>query len=166
MVNAEDLARDGLEPMGSVAVGATMVLCDPSDVTGGTRRQMKPGEWSLFVRPDPDDDEVIIEAILVHPGAIAGFWERYDEAVAAGEIVVARKRLAFVDVRQAGDTALRAAMFEPDELPWLFEGGAVLATRPDGRVQVFFSGQPAILASLVFGPPADVIPGTISVDDE
>jgi hypothetical protein len=166
MVTADDLARDGLEPMGTVTLGQSVVLCDPADLVGGTRRPTKPGEWALFVRADPDDADAITEAVMVHPGALPSFWERYDEAVSAGEVVVPRGRLALVDQRKATDTALRAAMYEPDELPWLFDGGAVLATRGDGRVQLFFSGQPAILASLVFGPPADVIPGSVTLDED
>jgi hypothetical protein len=166
MVTADDLARDGLEPMGTVTVGATTAVCDPSEVTGGVRRATKPGEWAMFVRGDADDPDTISEAVLVHPGALASFWQRYDEAVAAGELVASRGRIVVMDVRKAGDTALRAAMFEPDELPWLFDGGAVLPTRADGKAQLFFSGNPAILASVVFGAAAVVVPGTVTLDDE
>lgn len=166
MVNADDLAGDGLEPMGTVTVGPTTTVCDPSEVTGGVRRATKPGEWAMFVRGDADDPDAIGEAVLVHPAALPSFWQRYDEAVPGGELLASRGRVALMDVRRAGDTALRAAMFEPEELPWLFDGGAVLPTRADGRAQLFFSGNPAILVSLVFGPAAQVIPGTVTLDEE
>jgi hypothetical protein len=166
VVDEAELVRDGLEPMGVISVGSELTFCDPSVPGGGLRRATRSGMWRLYLRADAEDADTIAEAVLVHPMALVHFWDRYDDAAAAGEVTVAQRRLAVVDSARAADTNLRAAMFEPDELPWLFDGGGVLETRSDGRVQLYVSANPALLVSLVFGAPATVIPGTVSLDDD
>lgn len=127
-----ELLRDGLEDLGAVALGPTLVAGDPAELLAppGSGRwhgvAVRPGRWRMFGRPTPSG-ESLTEIVLVHEEALPAFWDLYDEAGPVGAFLLPTARVLVVDGARRTDAALLQSAAEPDDLPWLLDDGAVFA---------------------------------------
>jgi hypothetical protein len=131
-----ELVRDGLEDLGTITLGTTLVAGDPAElavagpvptsgVAGWHGVAVKPGAWRLFGRPT-DDGEALTEVIFVHEQALPAFWDLYDDAAPVAAFLLPTGRVLVVDGARRSDASLLQAAAEPDDLPWLLDDGIVL----------------------------------------
>jgi hypothetical protein len=162
---ARELVRDGLEDLGTIAVGATVVAGDPAELLSvpgaGTWHgtATKPGRWRMFGRPT-DDGLAYTELVLVHEDAVPAFWDLYDDAAPVASFLLPTARVLVVDGARRTDAALLQAAAEPDDLPWILDDGIVLAGLAQHPAQVWAPRAPVVslLAVSLDAAPAQQVP--------
>ncbi len=146
----EQLAEDGLQFIGAVECGNSLVVGDPARIgTASFRTTIEPGEWRLFLRMDEKD--LPAELVACHVSILPEFYDRYDTAGVVCEFLVDSGRLALLDGPLADDVGVLREMFEPDDLPWVLDRAVVAEARSPARVYVD-GGAPLRMLSVAFGP--------------
>lgn len=131
MATLRQLADDGLESLGTVTFGPTLAVGDPTALAAAAGSGdwhgtgVRPGTWHVLGRPWARDRDRLEEIVLVHEQGLARFYDLYDEAGPAAAFVLPSGRVAALDGRLRTDPALLGALLEPDELPWILDGGLV-----------------------------------------
>jgi hypothetical protein len=166
-----NLKADGWEDLGTIALGGVAVVGDPA-VLGRTPANgayaataSRPGTWQLLGRAG-DDPEQLAEIVVIHEDDLGRFWDAYDDAIPLLDVPADSGRLAILDARQKDDTQLRAEMFEPEDLPWVLDSGAVVAAPRQWLAHVIVgTASPATLIGVAFGPPAHSLPSAAEIDE-
>jgi hypothetical protein len=173
LVTKHRIAREGLEPLGSIRLGGVVVIGDPLVIgrnpSNGAYHAARTagGSWEVFGRPDEADPDRLVEVVLVATPVAARFWELYDDAVVTAVLAPQAKRIAVVDGPRKDDLSLCQAMYEPDldALPWLVDDALVLAGDPAHEVVLRGAGEPAVLLSIAFGP-VPIVPAAAPMTEE
>ncbi|MEQ1568326.1 MAG: hypothetical protein ABMA64_21990 [Myxococcota bacterium] len=161
------LADDGLEDLGVIELGGTVVLGCPSLLLAPAGAGqwygsgVRAGRWHLLGRPWSVDRDLLEEVILAHESALGNFYTAYDEATRAASLALPRHRLVIVDGTARTDTATLRSMVEVDDeaLPWVTDRGAVFAGIGEHGVQVIAARtRETLLIAASFGPPPPEIP--------
>jgi hypothetical protein len=145
-----ELLRDGLEDLGTITSGGTLVVGDPAELLAppGSQRwhgaAVKPGRWRMFGRPTADA-LAFSELVLVHEDAVASFWDLYDDAAPAAAFLLPTARVLVVDGVRRTDAALLQSAAEPDDLPWVLDDGVVLAGLEQHPAHVWLPKGPVTL---------------------
>lgn len=163
-----ELADDGLEHLGTIELGAALVVGDPVRI-GQTPADgayhagaCVPGRWVLLGRAAEGDPDTLSEVVACHEDALASFWEHYDDADLVAALPVDTARVMVIEAVRKDDAPLRQEACEIDSegLPWILDRAAVLAAEPGQPVRVFQPpGERITLLSITFGPAPRVLSG-------
>lgn len=132
MRTLRNLAEDGLESLGTIQLGTTVVAGDPvalvTPVGSGSwyGAAIRPGTWHLFGRPWSRDRDLLEELILVHASGLDSFYDLYDEAQEAATLELPRGRLVVLDGGLRTDADVLKSTIEVEELPWVLDRGVVV----------------------------------------
>ena len=155
------LEEDGLEHLGTVRLGTTLVLGDPEQLplppgTGAWHgAAVKPGAWVLLGRPWAGDPDLLEEIVLVREDDLPRFYELYDEATDTVALLLPTARVAILDGALRIDPAVLRDVGEADAdaLPWVLDRGCVAAAIGQNPVRIFQPPGPSVtLLSLNLGP--------------
>jgi len=141
----QDLHEDGLEHLGTLTLGTTLVVGDPSQLLGAPGSgawcgvAVQPGAWVLLGRPFAGDPDLLEELVLVHPTVISAFYDQYDQAVPSASAQLPAGRVALLDGALRTDATLLAELgaVDADALPWVLERGCVAAAIGANPVSVY-----------------------------
>jgi hypothetical protein len=131
MATLRQLAEDGLETLGTIELGTTIAMGDPTSLPGtvGTGDWygvgVRPGTWHVFGRPYDRDPDLLGEIVLVHADGVRAFYDLYDEAAEAAAFLLPTGRLGVLDGLLRTDLEVLKSLVEPDELPWVLDRGLV-----------------------------------------
>jgi hypothetical protein len=145
----QELLRDGLEDLGAVSFGGTLVAGDPSGLLAAPGAgewhgvAVKPGRWRLFGRPT-GDGEALVEVVLVHEEAVGTFWDLYDDAAPVAALLLPTARVLVVDGARRTDADLLRSAAEPDDLPWILDDGLVIGGLAQHPAQVWVPKTPVV----------------------
>lgn len=155
------LEEDGLEHLGTIRLGTTLVLGDPEQLplppgTGSWHGSaVQPGAWVLLGRAWPDDPDLLEELVLVREEDLDRFYELYDEAADTAAYLLPTARVAILDGALRADPAVLREVGEADAeaLPWVLDRGCVAAGIAQNPARVFQPpGSAAVLVSVTLGP--------------
>lgn len=136
------LEEDGLESLGTIQLGTTVVAGDPGALVTAVGSgawygaAVRPGTWHLFGRPWSRDRDLLEEVIVVHADGLASFYDLYDEAQQAATLDLPRGRLVILDGGLRTDADVLKSMVDVEELPWVLDRGCVIAGLEDCPAQV------------------------------
>ena len=142
MRTLRNLAEDGLESLGTIALGTTIVAGDPASLVTPVGRgewygaAVRPGTWHLFGRPWSRDRDLLEELILVHEAGIPSFYDLYDEAQEAAALMLPRGRLVVLDGGLRTNAEILKSVLEVEELPWVLDRGVVVSSLGELPAQV------------------------------
>jgi hypothetical protein len=138
------LQEDGLEPLGTIQLGTTIVAGDPSALVAPVGSgswygaAIRPGTWHLFGRPWVRDPDLLEELILVHESGIPSFYDLYDEAQQSATLDLPYRRLVVLDGGLRTDADLLKSVVEVDveALPWVLDRGVAIGGLEEFPAQV------------------------------
>jgi hypothetical protein len=131
MATMRQLAEDGLEPLGTIELGTTLAVGDPTTLPGtvGTGdwygTGVRPGTWHVLGRPYAQDPDLLGEIVLVHEAGLRSFYDLYDDATEAAALLLPTGRVGVLDGTLRADLELLKSLVEPEELPWVLDRGLV-----------------------------------------
>lgn len=133
MRTLRNLAEDGLESLGTIELGTTVVAGDPAALVTPVGSgewygaAVRPGTWHLFGRPWSRDRDLLEEIVLVHQDGIPSFYDLYDEAWETAALQLPRGRLVVLDGALRTNADVLRSVLEVEELPWVLDRGVVVS---------------------------------------
>lgn len=144
MATLRQLVADGLEDLGTVELGGTIVAGDPRELVGALGgggwwgAAVRPGAWRVLGRPWRQDPDQLEEVVLIHDQLVERFYDLYDAAEHQAALLLPTARLVVVAGARRTDAELleAAATADLEGLPWLVEQGLVLAGIAQNPAQI------------------------------
>ncbi|MEQ1507866.1 MAG: hypothetical protein ABMB14_36900 [Myxococcota bacterium] len=135
MGTLRQLVEDGLESLGTIELGGTLVVGDPTTLAGPSATggwagiAVRPGTWHVLARPWFRDRDLLDEVVLAHASAIPSFYEQYDDAQPVAALLLPIGRVCVLDGVLRTDLDVIRQLAEPDReaLPFVLDRALVLS---------------------------------------
>lgn len=154
MATMRQLAEDGLETLGTIELGTTLAMGDPTTLRGAVGTGdwygvgVRPGTWHVFGRPYAADPDLLGEIVLVHDEGLRSFYDLYDDASEAAAFLLPTGRIGILDGALRTDLEVLGSLVEPEELPWVLDRGLVARGIAQHPASVFHPQGDVLLVSI------------------